>query len=356
MKKTIIKKLLTGILLSGALALSACGSTDADKGSQQESQDNQGSQDDQEGDSGSSAETVDVRVAYFPNITHTQALIMKNKKTLEEKWEGKCNVSWTSFNAGPAETEAIFAGEIDLGYIGPVPALSANVKSGSDVKIISNVTNAGAVLLKRKDSGIETLADLSGKKIAVPQIGNTQHLCLLSLLTDNGLKTVDAGGDVTVNASSNADILNLMDNGSVDAALVPEPWGTTIENNGNAEVMLDYNEVFLEGNYPTAVVVASKDFMDAHPDLVKEFLEAHEEAALYINDNMDEALTIVNKEIEEATGKALDGEVIKNAFTRMTVDTELNHEAIMKFAQISKDEGFISEVPEEDDVFTTEFN
>lgn len=336
MKKRI-QKLLTGILLAGACTVfTACGSTG--------------------NDSGGSSEKTDVRVAYFPNITHTQALVMKNQKTLEEKWKDTCNVSWTSFNAGPAEMEAIFAGEIDLGYIGPVPALSANVKSDGDVKIISNATNAGAVLLKRKDSGIESVADLAGKKVAVPQMGNTQHLCLLSILSDQGLKTVDAGGDVTVNASSNADILNLIDNGSVDAALVPEPWGTTIENNGNAEVLLDHKQVFLDGNYPTAVVVASSDFMEKHPELVKEFLQAHEEASLYINENMNEARSIVNTEIEAATGKAIAEDVIENAFTRMTIDSKLNTQAIMKFAQISKDEGFISEVPEEKDVFTTEFN
>lgn len=334
----MIKKILTGIVLTGiCLSAAACGSK-ADGGN-----------------ASSGGEKTDVRIAYFPNITHTQALVMKNQKTLEEKWKDTCNVSWTSFNAGPAEMEAIFAGEIDLGYIGPVPALSANVKSEGDVKIISNTTNAGAVFLKRKDAGIDSLADLAGKKIAVPQMGNTQHLCLLSILSEQGLKTVDAGGDVTVNASSNADILNLIDNGSVDAALVPEPWGTTIENNGNAEILLDHKEVFLEGNYPTAVVVASQDFIEDNPDLVREFLEAHEEATVYINENMDEARSIVNTEIKETTGKALDEEVIKNAFTRMTVDTQLNREAIMKFAEISKTEGFISKVPEEDDVFTTEF-
>lgn len=332
-----IKKILTGMMLTGiCISTAACGS----KG---------------DGGKGAEGDKTDVRIAYFPNITHTQALVMKNQKTLEEKWKETCNVSWTSFNAGPAEMEAIFAGEIDLGYIGPVPALSANVKSEGDVKIISNTTNAGAVFLKRKDSGIDSLADLAGKKIAVPQMGNTQHLCLLSILSDQGLKTVDAGGDVTVNASSNADILNLIDNGSVDAALVPEPWGTTIENNGNAEILLDHKEVFLEGNYPTAVVVASQDFIEDHPDLVKEFLDAHEEATLYINENIEQARSIVNTEIKETTGKALDEEVIQNAFTRMTVDTTLNQEAIMKFAEISKAEGFISKVPEESDVFTTEF-
>ena len=309
---------------------------------------------------GSSNETADgktkVRIAYFPNITHTQALVMKNQKTLETKWKDKCEVTWTSFNAGPAEMEAIFAGEIDLGYIGPVPALSANVKSNGDVKIISNTTNAGAVLLKRKDSGIETVADLAGKKVAVPQLGNTQHLCLLNILTENGLKTTDKGGDVTVNASSNADILNLIDNGSVDAAIVPEPWGTTIENNGNAEILLDYDQVLLDGNYPSAVVVASKDFIDKYPELVKEFLAAHEDATLYINDNAEAAQKIVNEEIESTTGKALAEDVIANAFTRMKVDPALNKEAIMKFAEISNAEGFINKIPEEDDVFRTEFN
>ena len=305
---------------------------------------------------GCGKKTQEVNVAYFPNITHSQALLMKNQEALEKELGDDCSVHWTSFNAGPDEVTALFSGDIDIGYIGPIPAISANVKSDGDVKIISNTTNAGAVFLKRKDSGIESLEDLSGKKIAVPQMGNTQHLCLLSLLSDQGLKTVDAGGDVTVNASSNADILNLIDNGSVDAALVPEPWGTTIENNGNAEILLDYNEVFLEGNYPTAVVVASQDFIEAHPDLVKQFLEAHEEATLYINENMEEARSIVNAEIKETTGKAIEEEVIKNAFTRMTVDTALNKEAIMKFAEISKQEGFISKVPEENDVFTTEFN
>lgn len=301
------------------------------------------------------SETPQVRIAYFPNITHTQALVMKNQKTLENKWGDKCEVIWKSFNAGPAEVEAIFAGEIDLGYIGPVPAVSANVKSNGEVKILSNASNAGAVLLKRKDAGVNSISDLAGKKVAIPQVGNTQHLCLLNLLKENGLQSTDKGGDVTISASSNADILNLMDNGSVEAALVPEPWGTTIEKKGNAEVLLDYDNVFLNGNYPSALVIVSSDFMEEHPDFVKDFLAAHEEATLYINENKEEAQKIVNAEIKETTGKALEEDVIASAFERMTIDTTLNQDAIMKFAQISNEEGFIGKVPEVDDVFATEF-
>lgn len=299
---------------------------------------------------------INVRIGYFPNITHTQALVMKSRKTLESAWADTCNVSWTSFNAGPAEIEALFAGEIDLGYIGPGPAVNANVKSYGDIKIISNATNAGAVLLKRKDSGIENIADLADKKLAVPQFGNTQHLCLLNLLSENGLKPIDKGGNVTVNASSNADILNLMDNGSVDAALVPEPWGSTIEKSGSSEILLDYDEIFLNGNYPSAVVVASGDFLYYYPDLVLEFLEMHKDATLFINENTDSAIEIVNQEIKSATGKALDADVIQSAFSRIEVTDTINKEAIMSFANISKEEGFTRKVPEEKDVFNTKLS
>lgn len=296
-----------------------------------------------------------VRIAYFPNITHSQALVMKAQGTLEEMWADTCTVTWTSFNAGPAETEAIFAGEIDLGYIGPVPALSANTKSGGEVKILSNSTDYGAVLLVRKDAAIDSIADLSGKTVAVPQLGNTQHLCLLALLSANGLKTADKGGDVTVSASANADILNLMGSGRVDAALVPEPWGTTIEKDGHAEVLLNFDEV-MPISYPSALVVVSEDFMTAHPELVREFLKAHEETTVYINGHRDEAIRTVNAGIREATGKALEDDVIERAFTRMKITTELNREAIKLFAQTGKEEGFLTAVPEETDVFTTEFN
>ena len=324
--KRIGKSIITmALLVTMILSLTACGSTKEEKTS--------------------------VRIAYFPNITHAQALTMKSQKTLEEKWKDRCDVSWKSFNAGPAEMEAIFAGEIDLGYIGPVPALSANVKSNGDVKIISNATDAGSVLLKRKDANIQSVKELDGKKVAVPQVGNTQHLCLLHILEENGLKTTDKGGTVTVNASSNADILNLIDNGSVDAALVPEPWGTTIEKNGNAEVLLNEKEIFMNGDYPVAVVVASNDFMKEHPDLVKEFLETHEDTSLYINQNTGEAANIINAEIKEATGKSLETDILKSAFSRMTINTKMNKKTILEFARISNEEGFINKIPEEKDVF-----
>ena len=283
--------------------------------------------------------TTEINVGYFNNVTHAQALYMKAQGTLDKAFDGKAKVKWTSFNAGPSEVEALFSGDIDIGYIGPVPAISANVKSKGDVSIISGASQAGAELVKAPGSEIESAKDLDGKTVAIPQIGNTQHLCLLKLLSDNGLKTVEEGGTVTVTAVENADIQNMMDQGNIDAALVPEPWGSTLVKNG-AEIVLDYNGVYMEGNYPVAVVVVRNEFLKEHPDLVKEFLKQHE------------AAKIINDEINAATGKSLSEDILQTAFQKLTISTEVNKDAVDDFAAISLEQKFIDQKPSDD--FITE--
>lgn len=296
--------------------------------------------------------SVEVTVGYFNNVTHAQALYMKANSTLEESFGDNATVKWIAFNAGPAEVEALFAGDIDVGYIGPVPAITANVKSKGDVQILSSATKGGAVLICKAGSNINTVADLDGKTVAIPQIGNTQHLCLLELLSENNLTSTSEGGTVTIAAISNADVANAMDRGDIDAALVPEPWGATLMENG-AELVLDYDEIYLEGEYDVAVVVVRKEFMEQHPDIVEGFLDAHLQATEQINSDTESALKTINGELLEATGKSLNDSIIQEAFTRIKVDTELNKEAISGFAKISKEQGFISDVPDEEGMYVT---
>ena len=296
---------------------------------------------------GSGDKTItEVNIGYFNNVTHAQALLMKSEKSLESSFGDEVKVNWTAFNAGPAEVEALFAGDIDIGYIGPVPAISANVKSQGDVGILSGATKGGAVLIKRKDSGISSVADLSGKVVAIPQIGNTQHLSLLQLLSDNGLKPVSDGGTVTVSAVANADVANMMERGDIDAALVPEPWGATLLA-GGAELLLDYDEIYMQGQYDVAVVVVRKEFREKNPELVEKFLKEHEAATAKINDDRENFLKTINAELKSATGKALGEDIITQAFERIVVSTDLNRDSIMGFANISKEQGFIKELPED---------
>lgn len=314
-----IKKLL----IAGAFILAAIGMTGC--GSEQE-------------------KANEVNIGYFNNITHAQALLMKSEKSLENRFGADVSVKWNAFNAGPAEVEALFSGDIDIGYIGPVPAISANVKSQGDVVILSGATKGGAVLIKRKDSGINSVADLSEKVVAIPQIGNTQHLNLLQLLKENDLKPVTEGGTVTVSAVANADVSNMMERGDIDAALVPEPWGATLLEQG-AELVLDYDQIYMQGQYDVAVVVVRKEFREENPELVEAFIKEHEAATAKINDNKTESLQLINEELKNATGKALDEKIMEQAFERIGVSTELNRESIVGFAGLSKEQEFIRELP-----------
>ena len=295
-------------------------------------------------------ELAEVHIAYFNNVTHAQALLMKSEQSLENSLGDDIKVKWTAFNAGPAEVEALFAGAIDIGYIGPVPAVNANVKSKGDVEIISGATKGGAVLITGKDSGIRNVADLSGKNVAIPQIGNTQHLCLLHLLKENGLAPVTEGGNVTISAIVNADVANAMERGDIDAAIVPEPWGTTLLEQG-AELLLDYDQIYMNGQYDVAVVVVRKEFMEENPEIVEQFLKEHEAVTGKLTENKDEAIKIINAELERATGKALSDSIIKQAFERIGVSGELNKDSIMGLAQISKEQKIISEIPKESALF-----
>lgn len=283
----------------------------------------------------------EVHIGYFNNVTHAQALYMKAQGMLDEAFPDGTQVTWTAFNAGPSEVEALFAGDIDIGYIGPVPAITANVKSDGDVLILSGAAMAGAELVCSPEEDIARAADLDGKTVAVPQIGNTQHLCLLKLLADNGLASTEAGGTVTVTAVENADVQNMMDQGNIDAALVPEPWGATLVE-GGAKIVLDYDEVYENGDYPVTVVVVRKDFMEENPQLVSAFLEKHEEATKAVAQD-EAAPDIVNEEISAATGKSLTPSVLKSAFEKLVVSTKINRDAVESFAEISLEQGFIAE-------------
>lgn len=315
------KKILIGMLLITLVLMTACGKKEQE-----------------------------VNIAYFDNITHGQALIMKSEKTLEKSLGDDMKVNWVSFSAGPAEVEACFSGDIDIGYIGPVPAVTANVKSNGDFVIISAATNAGAVLIAREDSEINSISDLSGKNVAIPQLGNTQHLLLLDLLKNNGMASASNNGNVTIVEASNADVANLMDSKEIDAALVPEPWGTTILAKTASHIVLDYDEINGGEPYSTAVVIVNKEYMEEHEDIVRKFLEAHIDATEYIVQYPDEAAKIMNEQLKTDTGKNLEEDIIVRAIEKIEYTSEIPKNSVLNYAEISGEQGFISKQPK-DDVF-----
>ena len=148
-----------------------------------------------------------------------------------------------------------------------------------------------------------------------------------------------------VTAVENADVQNMMDQGGIDAALVPEPWGTLLAENG-AQTVLDYDEVYAGGDYPVAVVAVRKDFLEEEPELVNTFLQMHEEATQTIRKDTAAAAAVMDQELADATGSSLGQPVLERAFEKIILSTEVSPNALDDFARISLEQGFIEETYE----------
>ncbi|MFH1536387.1 MAG: aliphatic sulfonate ABC transporter substrate-binding protein [Patescibacteria group bacterium] len=289
------------------------------------------------------AEKQIIKVGYFPNITHSQAVVGIADGTFQEYLGDEVEIEPITFNSGTSEMEALFAGEIDIGNIGPVPAVNGYVKSeGEAIRIISGANSGGAVLVGQpefaqefKEKGAEALR---GKKIASPSQGNTQDISLRNYIKENGLE-----GEVEILPINNADQLTLFAQDEIDGSWVPEPWGTRFIIEADGELIIDERDLWPKGKFTTTHVIANTEFLEEHPELVKKYLEAHVELTGWINDNPEEAQKIVNSEIERLTTKKIPEEVLSKAWERIDVTVEPIKESVFAFADRDYEEGFLGE-------------
>lgn len=288
----------TALALVLLLALAACGAPSAAPSPQPAAE----------------AQPATLRLGYFPNLTHAVALVGVGRGTFQEAIGGT-TLETKTFNAGPALIEALFANEIDIAYIGPNPAINGYVKSDSAaLRIIAGATSGGAMLVVRPDAGIAGVADLSGKKLATPQLGNTQDVALRHYLQQNGLETADKGGTVTIVPTQNPDILTLFTQGQIDGAWVPEPWAARLILEANGTILVDERDLWPDAKFVTTHVIVSTTFLANHPGLVKAFLRAHIATVDSINAEPEASKQLVNAEIERITTRGLPAEVLDTAW------------------------------------------
>ena len=293
------------------------------------------------------AQTV-VRVGAFPNITHSQAMVGKANDWFAKALGPGVKIQWTTFNAGPAAIEALFAGAIDMTYVGPNPALTGYVRSnGEALRIIAGGTSGGAALVVRNDSGIQKAEDFHGKRVATPQLGNTQDVALRAWLKSHGMKSVDKGGDVQVMPMANPDQLTLFLKKSLDAAWAPEPWATRLIQEGNGRLFLDERSLWPQGQFITCELIVSPKFLKEHREIVRNWVRAHVELTDWINGNLPEAKKILNDQIQKETGKALRQSVLDEAFSRLQVTYDPLSSSLMSAAKAAFEAGFMGkEMPD----------
>ncbi|MBO3740344.1 ABC transporter substrate-binding protein [Actinoplanes flavus] len=262
------------------------------------------------------AEAETIRLGYFPNITHAPALVGVNKGFFAETLGGT-KLEEKTFNAGPAAIEALFSGAIDATYIGPNPAINGWSESkGQALKIVAGSTSGGAGLVVK--DGINTPADLKGKKIATPQLGNTQDVALRAWLKQNGLNAdKQGGGDVSVLPQDNATALQAFAQGAIDGAWVPEPNLSRLILESKGKLLVDEKTLWPNGEFVTTHLIVSQEFLKKYPGTVKKLIQGHVKSVKYIETNNAEAQTAANAQIEKLSGKALKPEILAAAFKNL---------------------------------------
>src|ERR1700693_1865325 len=283
-----------------------------------------------------------VRVGAFPNITHAQAMVGKANGGFENALGASAKMQWTTFNAGPSAIEALFSGAIDMTYVGPNPAITGYVRSnGEALRVVAGAASGGVALVVRNDSGIQKPEDFHGKRVASPQLGNTQDVALRAWLKAHGMKSTDKGGDVQVIPLANPDQLTLFLKKQLDGAWAPEPWATRLIKEGNGRLFLDERTLWPNGQFITAHLIVRTQFLKEHPDLVKNWIRAHVELTDWINGHLPEAKRLLNQQIAKETGKALPDAVLDEAFGRMQATYDPLRGSLMNAAKSAFDAGFL---------------
>jgi NitT/TauT family transport system substrate-binding protein len=285
---------------------------------------------------------ITVHLGYFPNMTHAVAIVGVARNTFKQALGPNVTLDIKNFNAGPAEIEALLAGDIDIGFVGPNPAVNGYVKSnGTALRIIAGASSGGVLFVVRPGANIHSARDLSGKKIADPQLGGTQDVSLRHYLQQNGLQTADKGGTVQIIPAQNSDIVTMFKQGQIDGAWVPEPYASQLVVQDHGRIFLDERSLWPNNQFSTTTVIVSKKFLDQHPDLVNKFLQADVDTVQYIKSNPDSAKAIINSELKRMLGKGLSPAVLNAAFNDLDITYDPLAQTILQASNSAYALGFL---------------
>jgi NitT/TauT family transport system substrate-binding protein len=299
------------------------------------------------------SEKTVIRVGHFPNITHVQGLVAHNlsrqgKGWFEARLGSGVEIQWFTYNAGPSAMEAIFAKSVELTYVGPGPALNAYSKSqGEEIRIIAGAANGGAALVVQPDTNLRGPTDFKGKKIATPQLGNTQDISCRAWLASGGLKITQLGGDAQVLPTQNPDQLSLFQQKKIEAVWTVEPWVSRLETEAGGKVLVE------EPDTATTVLVSSARFLNENHELAKKFWQAHRELTDWILQHPDEAQMIVKAELLAETRSDLSAELIARAWKRIIFTSEIPRASVQAFVTNSQKAGFMKTAPDLSRLFET---
>ncbi len=322
------------------------------------------------------SESKTLRLGYFPNVNHAQAIIGLKNGDFLKVFEGinsssssstderKIKIDEFVFSAGPSAIEALFGGQIDAAYVGPNPAISGFIASSNEgLRIIAGASSGGASFIVRNDAGIASVKDLGGKNLHRHSWAIHRTSRLESAFIENGFNTVENGGNVTVVAVKPSDIVTLMLKKEIDGAWVPEPWGIRLVNEANGRVFVDERDLWPpEGKFVSSNIIVRTDYLKENPDVIEKLLEAHVNETLWINEklvkennntangyndsNIMDIVNAFNMGLKQVTGKTIPNNELKDAFTKTDFTFDPLKTSLYKIADDANSLGFLKNTDE----------
>jgi NitT/TauT family transport system substrate-binding protein len=243
--------------------------------------------------------------------------------------------------------EAIFAGSIDLTYVGPNPALNAFIRSrGDEIRILSGSAEGGAALVVSGKSAIAKPGDFKDKRLATPQLGNTQDVAARAWLKKQGFKISLTGGDVTVVPTPNAEQLQLFQQGQLDAVWTVEPWVSRLTQDAGGKVFLEQDDAV------TTILVSSTKFLKAQPALAEKFRAAHAELTAWLGKNATEAKGIVRAGLTAETRREMPATLIDGAWQRLKFTEKVSADQFNALVTDAQSAGFLRDAIPLDRLFS----
>jgi NitT/TauT family transport system substrate-binding protein len=282
---------------------------------------------------------AEVRLGFFPNLTHAQAVLGVTSGEFEQA-VAPAKFTNRPFNAGPSLIEALFANQIDIGYVGPGPTINAFARSkGQGIRVISGAASNGVIIVARKDSGINSLADLAGKKIATPQQANTQDIAARHYLTAT-LKQTDTKNVLPI---PNPDQAAMMSRGNIDASWAPEPWGSLLIATTGAKLISEEKDLWPNKTFDLTVIVTTPEFFAAHPDVVQKILTVNHNWTTRLTSEPTKYVPQLEAALAKLTGKSLPPGVTADALAHVKFNEEPSQETFEANSQWAYDLGFAKE-------------
>ena len=283
-----------------------------------------------------------LRIAYFPNIGHAVPIVGMDKGFFEAGVGNATKIETRVFDSGPQAIESIFANSVDLAYVGPGPAINGFLNSENNaVQILAGAASGGASFIVHPESEITSVSDFAGKKIAAPQIGNTQDVSLRHYLSENGLKSAEKGGSVIVYNIPNPDIYTLFVKDEIDGAWVAEPWATILETELHGKRLFHEEELWPNQEFASVLLIANTNYVEENPVLVANLIDSHQKTVDWINENPIETRDIFNDFLNSYLGQPLSDDVVDVALSNLLITYDPLPDSIHSFAEKANTLGYL---------------